>query len=148
MDKELSAELVWSLRALAQDAAAQRSLYPSFVVVTDELVSDFEEAYSFNNADFRARNSDLETLDRHIESKSGILEFWDDDALQHSEFWAEIRRQAREALRSRDLSVFAPHPSPATYATEDEVWVAGRPLREKQGDSVSAVISKLRNLFR
>ena len=47
MDEELSADVIWCLRALAQEANKQRELYPSFAVIADELVTDFDLAYSF-----------------------------------------------------------------------------------------------------
>lgn len=125
MAADLNADLIWSLRALAQDAQNQRALYPKFVVVADELVLDFDDAYSR----FRESNPahpDLDRLDAHIATKSGILEYWTDEALDESEFWVEIRRQAQDALKVRGLTAFPPHPNPNTYVTKGEVWKSGR----------------------
>ncbi len=122
MDEELGPERLWSLRALAQDAHVQRELYPPFVLVADELVLDFDDAFSKCSNEFRSRNPDLVALDAHIDSKTGILEYWVDDALESKEFWSEIRRLAKEALVVRGLSTFAPDASGATFVSKDGVW--------------------------
>lgn len=148
MKQELSADLTWSLRALAQDAQTQRELYPSFVVVADELVSDFGDAYSKYAADFKEQNPDIEALDAHILSKSGIPKYWFDDAIERTEFWAEIRRLSRSVLSKRGLSVFAPHRNTNTFVSQDglsdPVEVTDGPKRSP----IKSIILKLKKLFR
>lgn len=107
MEANLSDDLVWSLRALAQNAETQRVLYPA-VVVADELVLDFDDALRSCGDDFLKQNSDLAALDAHIASKSGIPEFWSVDALENDEFWIKMRALALSALEKRGLETSAP----------------------------------------
>ncbi len=148
MEAELSTDVIWSLRALAQHARAQRELYPDFAVVADELVMDFDAAYSNYKETTRTKHADLERLDAHIASKSGVLEFWTDEALDRSAFWNEIRQQAEQALEVRGLTTFAPHPSSNTFASESEVWASGRNIETPSEDTPLSVFKKFLNLFR
>lgn len=148
MEAELSADVIWSLRALSQNANAQRELYPDFAVVADELVLDFDEAYTKYKENSPAQQVDLDELDSHIASKSGILEYWTDEALNQSVFWNEIRQRAKEALRARDLSTFAPHTSADTYISEGEVWTSGRNVEKPEKDAQVSFLSKLLGRFR
>lgn len=84
MSNELNADLIWSLRALAQDAQTQRGLYPSFSVVADELVLDFDESYTKYSEEFRKQNTDLVALDAH--TRDLVYEaVWADAILQKIE---------------------------------------------------------------
>lgn len=148
METELSKDIVWSLRALAQDANAQRELYPDFVVVADELVLSFANAYSTLKETTQLQQADLEGLDEHIASKSGVLEFWTDEALDQSPFWQEIRRLASEALKARDLEVSAPHPSLDTYVSDGRVWTSDRSKDALSENIPGTIFSRLLNRFR
>ena len=142
-DDELSPELIWSLRALAQEARIQRELYPKFVLVTDELVQDFEDAFGNCSQDFRDRNPDLVALDRLIETKSGVLEYWVEDALEQKDFWSQLRRHASDALASRGLTTFAPHPTTATYISEEGVHDPAGRLKDLKNSRPLSRFSRL-----
>ena len=103
----MSDELIWQLRALAQGAEKQKALYP-VVVVADELVLDFDVAFSQFDAEFRADNPDLEAIDAHIASESESPEHWTVEALESSEFWKTMRTLALAALNNRGLDTSAP----------------------------------------
>ncbi|MEX0312175.1 MAG: hypothetical protein AB3N17_18225 [Tateyamaria sp.] len=148
MKAELNREVIWCLRALAQNADIQRELYPTFVVVADELVLDFDEAYSDYKAYHQTQHADLDNLDTHIASKSGILEFWTDEALDDSEFWSEIRNLAKKALISRNLTTFAPHPSTGTFVSASETWTAGSSEFHQSNSKPASVVARLLKLFR
>lgn len=148
MVADLSADLVWSLRALAQNADDQHNLFPSFVLVTDELVESFGDAYDLYIESTQIQHADLDDLYAHILSKSGVLEFWTDEALDQSEFWEEIRSRAKQALAERNLATFAPHPSPLTYISSSEVWSSGRRIEKPQDTTPNSFLSKLLSLFR
>ncbi|MTI02973.1 hypothetical protein [Roseibium sp. RKSG952] len=148
MTVELSADVIWCLRALAQEANNQRELYPGFAVVADELVLDFDDAYSSYKETTQTEHADLERLDAHILSKSGVSEYWTDEALDQSAFWNEIRQQASRALKARNLTTFAPHPSSATYISEGEVWTSGRDSETPSEDTPISVFKRLLNRFR
>lgn len=77
----LSDDLVWSLRALVQEAETQKSLYP-IVAVADELVMDFCDALHPYDDDFLKQNTDLAALRVHMDSKSGLPDFWTVPALE------------------------------------------------------------------
>jgi len=148
MKEKLSPDLIWSLRALAQNASVQRELYPDFVVVADELVLDYYDALTKYKEKSQFQHADLEVLDAHIASKSGILEFWTDEALDRSAFWNVIRQQAKQALKARDLSMFAPHASTSTYVSEHEVWTSGRNTEEPVNDTQGSILSRFFSRFR
>ena len=148
MEKELDDNVIWSLRALAQNSQAQRELYPSFAVVADELVLDFDEAYSAYKETHQSDHVDLEDLDALIASKSGILQYWTDEALENSEFWNEIRAKARNALKARTLVTFSPHPSADTFVSERKVWNAGRSEEIPASDTPKSFFSRFMNRFR
>ena len=148
METALSEDVVWCLRALAQEASVQRALYPSFAVVADELVLDFDDAYSGYKQTHQTQHDDLESLDALIESKSGILEYWTSEALEQSEFWREIRRRATDALKARSLTTDAPSPSSNLFVSEQETWISGRTKHRQPNDRPSSFITKLLKLFR
>ncbi len=114
-------KLKWSVLALAQEAEVQRSLFPEFVVVADELALEWEEALRLTKglqADMTpAQKNSLEKLDQLIEAISGEenLKFWIDDALSEFAEWIEIRRAAAEVARAFDWPLEPPPPSSALY---------------------------------
>ncbi|WP_371227039.1 hypothetical protein [Roseovarius sp. 2305UL8-3] len=112
---KFSSDLIWCLRALAQNAAVQKELYPPFVLVADELILDFHDQFLTCTQAFLDQHPQITALDALIDSKGGIPEFWTDEALERSQFWSEIRELARSILVKHDLSTFAPHPSTGTY---------------------------------
>lgn len=114
---DFTERLVWALRALAQEAHEQMALYPDFVCFADELVSDFGEAYDGLPAEVRAEHPMLAGLEQLILSKSGILEYWTEDALRHAPFWVEIRETSRSILAAYGLPACPPGPSPNQYYT-------------------------------
>ncbi len=148
MEEKLDYNVIWSLRALAQESEAQRELYPSFAVVADELVLDFDEAYSKYKKAHHTKHVDLEDLDALIASKSGILQYWTDEALENSEFWNEIRAKAQRVLQARSLATSSPHPSPDTFVSGREVWKAGRSEEIPVDDTQKSFLSRLLNRFR
>ncbi|MEO1138587.1 MAG: hypothetical protein AAFW87_03935 [Pseudomonadota bacterium] len=125
MTEPLHDELVWCLQALAQDADIQRSLYPEFVVVADELALDFDDALQLHGPDVLKTHPDLAQLLALIESKSGQEGYWFGRALEESEFWADIRKSARAILHARDLPSTIPDHRPHTvyYVEGKTIWL-------------------------
>ena len=117
-------KLVWSVRALAQPASVQRKLFPSFVVVADELALEFEEHYALAlaaNRDLWSGDqlSKLRSLDHKLEAMSGSKneELWlSDDYLLHAE-WSVVRSLAREVLHAFGWPADEPPPSDAIYVS-------------------------------
>lgn len=106
MPKSQSATRIeWAVRALAQDARTQRALFPDFVCKGDEMALDFEEALRAvlsEGTDWTQEQvASLLKLDGFIESCSGLAnqELWlDENVLDSSPIWAEIRRIAAEVV--------------------------------------------------
>ena len=98
----------WILRALAQSSVVQRSLYPPFVEVADELALEFEEclrAFIDSGASASvtpAQMELIEKLDRQMEAMSGPekTELWTDEALQMSSLWQNLRDTASCVLNA------------------------------------------------
>lgn len=105
-------ELIRTLRALAQDSATQRALFPAFVAVPDELVEDFGAALDQGWPGFLTNNPDIAALDDLIRARSGLPEFWTDEALDHAPFWSDLRNRARQILSDRGLPLTPPLPAP------------------------------------
>jgi hypothetical protein len=107
--------------ALSQDAETQKSLFPDFVVVADELALNWEEALNELKApELRIsdnQRSKIDRLDAIILSMSGPtnLKFWDDDALSVFREWEEVRAAASEVLLAFEWPVIAPQPSSDIY---------------------------------
>jgi len=144
----LSGALDWSLRALAQNANTQRELYPQFVLVPNELALDFDDALKAEPQQFCGLNPDLVALDILFDSKSGRAEYWTDDALEQSEFWAEIRLLAKQALENRELSVAAPNTTASKYIHGSDVFGTFYNSASKFLSLSTIVSSKFGKLFR
>ncbi|MDO6589924.1 hypothetical protein DS901_02065 [Loktanella sp. D2R18] len=116
----ISANLIWSLRALAQDAETQFRLYQCYDEAADDLVLDFESHLRSEPANFLSENPDIKCLDDLITSKSGIVGYWNKDAMLHSKFWQNIRTNAKMILLQREFPVTAPEPLNFTFINVDE----------------------------
>ena len=119
---EFERDLMRSLQALAQPAEVQRALFPDFVVMPDELVLDFTEA--FTSAREQSGQSwtsvqlqSLQTLDEEIALHSGsnFEEIWlVPDSLSH-EVWSTFRTLAASALSEFNWPNDPPQPNGAIY---------------------------------
>lgn len=93
----------WSIRALAQDAATQLKLYPSFAVVADELALEFEEHHRQLDLDVLrpAQSQAVQALSDALDQMSGPdhLRLWETEALDCAPEWQRIRELARDVLR-------------------------------------------------
>jgi hypothetical protein len=116
--------LAWSVRALSHPAEVQKKLFPSIVVVADELALTFDEYYGRALSQVGDRWSaeqlgSLRTLAEKLSSMSGPNkeELWlADDCLSHPE-WSVVRTLAKEALIAFDWSTDQPPPSDAIYVS-------------------------------
>lgn len=119
-----------SLQALAIDAEEQVSLFPEFVVKTDELVLDFDNWRRTAVGNYGREMQDeqrqsLAALDEHIDaaspSRGTDRSMWNDDALSSHSFWVTAR-----TLAARALETFGwPVEKPPSYAHE---YVRGKRL--------------------
>ena len=101
----------WSVRALAQESAVQRELYPSFVAVADELALEYEEHHRALDLDLlRAPQREaVRALDDALDEMSGPahVELWQANALDRAE-WQHIRALARALVGVMGWSAAAP----------------------------------------
>ncbi|NVJ68435.1 MAG: hypothetical protein HWE16_18250 [Gammaproteobacteria bacterium] len=91
-------EFILSVLALSKKASEQRSFFPDFVNVADELVLNFGEAFdNLQLSDFEPNCiSALKHLNDYILSVSGsnCPEMWTTEALNSSVEWSKIRSLA------------------------------------------------------
>ena len=116
----ISDELIWSIRALAQEAEVQFRLYQSYHETADDIVLDFETHLLNEGVEFLVSNQDIKRLDDLISSESGVVGYWNGDAMLYSEFWAQIRTEAKSVLLTRNLPLTAPEPLKITFINIDE----------------------------
>src|SRR5690606_21123265 len=109
MDKNMVInQLKWSVQALALEAKEQVSCFPSFVVVTDELLLEFDNWYNAalaNFPDFFSQEQQvvLMKLNAHLDSHSIQDEFKSEiEELEQYTFWAVLRALAKDVLRIMD----------------------------------------------
>lgn len=121
------AELKRCVQALAQPAAVQRTLYPSFVIVGDELVLELDDALrgwrSEKHGATPQQFDALMKLDAYIESLSGPPneDFWLDPLeLERDPRWDEIRSLASGALAAFGWAAEVPAASRAAYVVASD----------------------------
>lgn len=113
--------LKWAAMALSQEAATQHTLFPSFVVVADELALNWEEALRElddpNLSINEEQRSAIAYLDALVLAISGPekLEYWSDEALSEFREWKQIRVAASQVLLAFNWPVGAPAASSDIY---------------------------------
>ncbi|MGK4009217.1 hypothetical protein WMF31_41845 [Sorangium sp. So ce1036] len=126
MDERIK-ELEWAVRALAQEFDVQRSLFPPFVCVADELALEFEECVRKIPSNVRLvlltdeQDAHLKALDDKLDAMSGPenIRFWTDDALRHDPEWSEVRRLSVKLIEAMGWSSMPPPPSSDIYVGPD-----------------------------
>ena len=109
--------LVNTLRIVASPGDVQRQLYPSFVVVGDEIASDFDSAFrTLLGKDLPAS---LISLNGYIDDLSGgNPDFWGNLDDQR---WNRCRELAQLALIEIGSSYEVPAKNGAMYSSGDEI---------------------------
>ena len=100
------AMLIEALRLLAADYHTQKSLFPDYVLVPEEIALVFHDCVLLGDhlvSSGLLTNHQLESvaaIDRELELRSNQeqKDFWTEQALRSSETWEKIRRRAQEAL--------------------------------------------------
>jgi hypothetical protein len=92
-------QLKWSLQALALPQDEQRGLFPSFVLVGDELALDFDlwretalKEHAFTTEQLLALASVDAVLSTMTQENN--MEFWDEPGVDHPR-WQEVRESAK-----------------------------------------------------
>jgi hypothetical protein len=117
----------WSARALAQEAEAQMTLFPSFACVADELALEFEECLNgFTDAGGPSTLSSdqarlLKELDDKLTAMSGPAhaELWMDEALTTAPEWTEVRAAAKRLIEAMGWSGTPPPTERYLYVGPD-----------------------------
>jgi hypothetical protein len=93
------------VQALAQPPDAQPSLFPSFVVVADELALEFDNWWKSFEANFGDRCSEeqqraVAALDHLLTEMSGPdkPELWTNEGCLYHAKWSEVRQLAADVL--------------------------------------------------
>jgi hypothetical protein len=111
--------LKWAVQALALPANEQRGLFPSFVLVGDELALDFYECRETALKDHALTDdqlSALESLDTtlsHMTAENN-MELWDEPGVDHPR-WGEVRETAKDALKRLGWNLDTPPKDRAIY---------------------------------
>jgi len=124
----------WAVQALVQPPEIQRALFPSWVVVADELALDFYhlwEAFEdhFGDSLSREQREAIKALDDLLDEMSGPgkPELWTDEGCLNHPKWWEVRRLAADVLRVFGWPLEVPPIGRTIYAQykEDgtgEIW--------------------------
>jgi hypothetical protein len=118
-------KLEWSVRALAQRADIQTSLFPEFACVADELALEFETSLKQardEQVQMSQEASDrLEELDAALAAISGPhnQEFWEDEALATRREWADIRTCAESVCLAMGWPTDPPPVASNLYVSTD-----------------------------
>lgn len=97
--------LVDSIQLLAASAAEQVSALPDYVCVTDEVVSNFGDAYllvpQLERAGLVSESAAtaLKDLDNHLVAMPADDALMEASSLETHDFWTEARKRAASALR-------------------------------------------------
>jgi len=101
--------LLEAVRALSKDPAEQLQGFPSFVVQTDELAIDFDDAMQILEADggldegvFSGAKSQLDRI-ASIVSAEPNDPLWSPNSLGTDSRWATVRQLAREVLQDVEV---------------------------------------------
>lgn len=114
-------QLKWSLQALSLKAEEQLISFPDFVVVTDELLLEFDNWYKtairnypdfFTDEKIRVLN-EINLFTDNLPKEN--LEMTIEDELKSSPFWEELRILAKEALKKFNWTSEIPPNDRTTY---------------------------------
>ncbi len=105
MDQEtVIKQLKWSIQVLALEANEQVSCFPEFVVVTDELLLDFDNWYEVALCNFQEffnqdQQTALKELYLHLDSYTVQEQFTSNiEELKQSNFWIILRARSKSVL--------------------------------------------------
>ena len=118
---DLTEDQRWILRALAQSAEVQASLFPKGIMTPDALAGAFDGAFCDEEGNLLPGfDPAIEEIDRIMLAHSGPenLPHWQASALSDDPMWETIRTLARRALEAYGIRPFAPHGRLSDYAVE------------------------------
>lgn len=116
-------KIKWITQAIAQPCEIQKSLFPEFANIADELVVEWEIALDELNDRLVASSLSSEQklavkkLDDYILSISGAanIHYWNNDSLCESAEWQKIRKMAIDILLVMNWENIVPAKADAIY---------------------------------
>ena len=122
MDREaVFNNLKWSLQAMACDSKTQVSLFPEFIVASDEMINDFNHWKGIAESRYQSEFSPMqrESLDQITSVIEAITqseeEIWENDSLTTQELWGELRILAASALEEFHWQLEVPSTSRSIF---------------------------------
>jgi len=113
----------WAVQALAQPAVVQPTLFPSFVMVADELALEFDNCWKAFESNYfqlcsQQQRQAVAALDHLLTEMSGPdkPELWLDEGCLNHPKWSEVRRLAADVLSAFGWSLEPPPLGRAMYA--------------------------------
>jgi len=106
---------------MACDGETQLSLFPDFIVASDEMISDFDHwkraVESRFKSEFNAEQlASLNQIDLIIgEITKSEEEVWDNDSLTTHELWRELRVAGTDALKKFHWNLETPSTSRSIF---------------------------------
>ncbi len=116
-------KIKWVTQAIAQPCEIQKSLFPDFANIADELAVEWEMALNeLNDSQVASLFSSeqklaVKNLDDYMLSISGAvnIQYWNNDALCRSVEWQKIRKMANDILRIMNWENVVPAKADALY---------------------------------
>ncbi len=114
-------QLKWSIQTLSLEADGQLASFPDFVVVTDELLLEYDNWYNVATKNYPDFFSDeqimiLKKINLFIEElPQEDLNLSVADELRTYQFWKDLRMLAREALQKFNWTSDTPPHDRSTY---------------------------------
>lgn len=116
-------KIKWVTQAIAQPCEIQKSLFPDFANIADELAVEWEMALDELNDPLVASSLTseqklaLKKLDDYMLSISGAanIQYWNNDALCRSVEWQKMRKMAIDILRIMNWENVVPAKADALY---------------------------------
>ncbi len=122
MDRDsVLTHLKWSLQAMACDSETQILLFPDFVVVSDEIINDFDHWRQTVESRYKSEfsNGQIESLNKIDVVIDDItkneVEIWDNDSLKTHRLWDELRDAGTKALKQFNWDIEAPPTNRSIY---------------------------------
>lgn len=116
-------KIKWVTQAIAQPCEIQKSLFPDFANIADELAVEWEMALNeLNDSQVASLFSSeqklaVKNLDDYMLSISGAanIQYWNNDALCRSVEWQKMRKMAIDILRIMNWENVVPAKADALY---------------------------------
>ena len=120
-------KIKWVTQAIAQPCEIQKSLFPDFANIADELAVEWEMALDELNEPLLSSSLTseqklaLKKLDDYMLSISGAanIQYWNNDALCESVEWQKIRKMAIDILLIMNWENVVPAKADAIYINHD-----------------------------